>query len=60
MSLKSAIMPEPGVSTLEHKISWKVALVASRLLLATQKVRPQVAPSSKLKKEGGPKNIKNH
>ena len=52
------MQPEPGVSMLEHKSSRKVALVASRLLKVTRKVRPHVTPSSKLKKEGGPKNIK--
>ena len=50
--------PEPGVSTLEDKVSRKAALVVSRLLQVTGKARPQVAPSRKLKKEGGPKNIK--
>ena len=51
---------EPGVSTLEDKISRKAALVVSRLLQVTGKARPQVAPSRKLKKEGGPKNIKKY
>ena len=49
---------EPGVSTLENKISRKAALVVSRKGKTTGKARPQVAPSRKLKKEGGPKNNK--